>query len=275
MAFKPPDPPTMESTLPANPTPGADGMVTVGHLHVEAGVYGKFREAMLYDAKNPDTTTMVKSLIDGPKDTSVKEIAAKDAYTTPQANGNAEVSWNPNLMYVDGRGGCHSAAVILGHELDHANQYTHNPAQFTRDSNTPAGNYDDKEEQRVIDGWEKKTSLAVGEDVRHEHNLGQLTGSRGVTALMPMLHQTRNGNTSVVQNGYDQSGKIVSITGNTVVQDIGRGQTVSYPRDELAAIAQPGTLRVGEDLHVAAHTGQIQAQEIPSHSPAHAMGNAR
>jgi hypothetical protein len=57
----------------------------------------------------------------------------------------------------------------LAHEADHAVQANTNPGQYQNDSNTPSGDFKTKEEQRVIQGSEKKIAKDLDEPTRDTH----------------------------------------------------------------------------------------------------------
>ena len=61
------------------------------------------------------------------------------------------------------RGVVISATTALNHEGDHALQSVENPKQYSADLATPVEGYDNKEEQRVIEGSEQETAKALGE----------------------------------------------------------------------------------------------------------------
>ena len=65
-----------------------------------------------------------------------------------------------------------SPATRLEHEFDHAVDDSANGTEHRLRRKEPDGQYGNKEERRVIEGSEKKTSLANGEDVR-SHHLGK------------------------------------------------------------------------------------------------------
>lgn len=263
----PPAPPSMESLLPVHPALDANGMASIGCLHVESALYDRFRAAMIYDAKNPETVGVVKHLIDGPLATDVVHTDNRSTSTTPMLHGGATVHWNPDYMLIDGQGGRHSSAVIVGHELNHADHLNHDDFKYDRERTRGTGTppFTNREDQHVVEGWERRTSAAVGEAIRHDNASGELIMSRGVTSLEPILHQVRNGRLVDVKN-LDQSGRIVSVTADTVVQEIRKGESVSYPRNEIAALTTLKEPHVGDHLEVHVHGANVRALETPEHA---------
>lgn len=75
------------------------------------------------------------------------------------------VFWDPLAALKTTDGGTMSPALALGHEFDHALQDLLNLI-----NRQPTGDdYDDTEEQRVIDGAETEAASALGEDTRTDH----------------------------------------------------------------------------------------------------------
>jgi hypothetical protein len=265
---------TMAQTLPEKPTIEG-GFAVVGKLHVEAAHYGEFREAMLYEAKNPETLTIVKSLVDGPKQTTVTTNTTADNSMTPKANGDAAVHWDPTQMHIAANGAQRSPATRLGHELDHAEEWTHHPQRLLDNAKTSDPKYGNLEEKRVITGWERRTVPEIGEGVRTDHDYGKGNfTSKGVTSHEPVLHVTREGHTTAIADGYSQDGKIKEITADRVVQEVGRGNIVAYNRKELEAYVDPTKLqeaqRTGESVHVGVSDGKFQERPTlqTPHEPA-------
>jgi hypothetical protein len=62
-----------------------------------------------------------------------------------------------------------SPALALLHEAAHAFRAVKDPDGLRRDAATPDLQYDNKEERRVIQGWESGTGLAIGEILRFDH----------------------------------------------------------------------------------------------------------
>ena len=73
------------------------------------------------------------------------------------------ISWDPNKGLLTNEGVVISATTIVNHEADHALQQLENPNQKKSDKATKVAGYDNKEEQRVIEGSEQETAKALGE----------------------------------------------------------------------------------------------------------------
>jgi hypothetical protein len=225
----------MADMLPEKPTI-KDGYAQLGNLRVQAEKYSEFREAMLYEAKEPGMAGVIDRLEKGPNKTSVLMNDHADNQMIPHANGRAEVHWDPKHMHIAENGAKRSPATRLAHELDHADEWTHDPQRLLLNASTPDDKFGNLEEKRVITGSERRNVKALGEGQREDHGHGKGDYEcRGVTSAEPVLHQTRDGKTTEIRDGYSQSGKL-SIDGDTVKQEIGRGQTVSYRRDEFAGM---------------------------------------
>ena len=262
---------TMKELLPEKPDI-KDGMAQLGNLTVQADKYSKFREAMLYESKNPEMTTIVERLEKGPYKTTVTMNNENNNETEPCKDGNANVHWDPSRMHVAENGSKRSPATSLAHELDHADQWTHDPQRATIHKSTPAGDYGNLAEKAVITGTERRNVTALGEGIRYGHQHDTPLETRGVTSTEPVLHQKRGGVTSDVPNGYMQTGKI-TIDDDKVVQDIRSGQHVTYPRAECDALFGAAALeKAAADRnpvtissaggHVQMKEGRSQGQEV-------------
>jgi RHS repeat-associated protein len=80
-----------------------------------------------------------------------------------KAGNYNEVSWAPNVGLETTNGVVMSPATLLEHEADHALRFAKTPGTAIREGNLPRENYDNKEEQRAIQGNEQKTALKNGE----------------------------------------------------------------------------------------------------------------
>nr|WP_315247349.1 DUF6443 domain-containing protein [uncultured Flavobacterium sp.] len=99
--------------------------------------------------------------------------ARKETITIGAIEGNSQfdpgtnkISWDPNKGLLTNEGVMLSATTILNHEADHALQELVNPEQKKADKDPVTGKvdgYDNKEEQRVIEGSEQETAKALGE----------------------------------------------------------------------------------------------------------------
>jgi hypothetical protein len=252
---------TMAGELPEKPKIEG-GFAVVGHLRVEASHYGQVREALIYESKNPETTAIVKSLVDGPKTTTVTINHTADNSMTPLGNGNAEVHWDPQKMHIASNGAQRSPATRLGHELDHAEEWTHHPQRLIDNAKQTDPKYGNLEEKRVITGWERRTVPMIGEGIRYDHDYGKGNfEAKGVTSHEPILHAKINGHDTTLSNGFSQDGKIVAITADKVVQDMGHGTKIEYNRAELEAYVDPAALQAartsGQSVHIGVGDGKF------------------
>ena len=85
-----------------------------------------------------------------------------------------------------------SPAILLNHEVDHANQHDKKPGQYQKDR-TPGSDsqYDTKEERRVITGSEQETARKTGEIetrevTRKDHQPGTLFRTTGPDSNRPV-----------------------------------------------------------------------------------------
>jgi len=255
---------TMDQLLPEKPVI-KDGKAQLGNLTVEADKYPQFREAMMHESKNPEMNALVERLEKGPYKTNVTTNEVSNNEMEPQMNGNAEVHWDPKHMHVASNDAKRSPATRLAHELDHADEWTHNPQRLITNANTPDDKFSNLEEKRVITGSERRNVKAIGEGQREDHSAGKGEfNSKGVTSAVPVLHQTRGGVTTELADGYNQTGKI-SVDGDNIKQDIGRGQSVNYPRAEFEGLvgknAVDQAVAGGKPVTVAVQGGEFKMQE--------------
>jgi hypothetical protein len=183
----------------------------------------------------------------------------------PKGNGSAEVHWDPKHMHIAANDAHRSPATRLAHELDHADEWTHDPQRLLLNASTPDDKFGNLEEKRVITGSERRNIKKLGEGQREDHDHGKGDFEcRGVTSVEPVLHQTRDGKTTEIRDGYSQSGKL-TIDGDTVKQEIGRGQTVSYRREEFEGMVGQKELAQavasGKPFNVAVTGGEFQIKE--------------
>jgi hypothetical protein len=168
-------------------------------------------------------------------------------------------------MHIAANDAHRSPATRLAHELDHADEWTTHPQRLLLNASTPDDKFGNLEEKRVITGSERRNIKALGEGQREDHDHGKGDFEcRGVTSIEPVLHQTRDGKTTEIREGYTQSGKL-SIDGDTIKQEIGRGQTVSYRRDEFEGMVGSKELEQavasGKPFNVAVSGGEFKMTE--------------
>jgi len=76
-----------------------------------------------------------------------------------KANSYNKVSWAPNVGLETTNGVVLSPATLLDHEADHALRFAKTPGTIIREGELHRKDYDNKEEQRVIQGSEQKNSF--------------------------------------------------------------------------------------------------------------------
>ncbi|MFZ1939357.1 MAG: hypothetical protein WAU67_09695 [Terracidiphilus sp.] len=80
------------------------------------------------------------------------------------------VSWDPSKAIRDTHGNTISPALALYHEMVHGLGDKANSAAFDRRVNTPAGVFDNREEQRVIQRYENPAARQLHEGIRDSHH---------------------------------------------------------------------------------------------------------
>ena len=87
----------------------------------------------------------------------------------PNLDGSCEVHWDPQHMHVADNGAKRSPATRLAHELDHADEWTHNPQRLLTNSGVADDKFGNLEEKRVITGSERRNVHALGGGQREDH----------------------------------------------------------------------------------------------------------
>ncbi|MEN2403179.1 RHS repeat-associated core domain-containing protein, partial [Flavobacterium sp. MC2016-06] len=94
------------------------------------------------------------------------------------SSNSKTIKWDPTQGLLTNEGVVISATTALNHEGDHALQSVENSKQYSSDLATPVEGYDNKEEQRVIEGSEQETAKALGEikegEVTRKNHRGDL-----------------------------------------------------------------------------------------------------
>lgn len=267
---------TMDQLLPEKPTV-KDGFVELGNLKVQADKYKEFRDALVYESKNPEMNGIVENLEKGPRKTTVTMNTSSHNDTKPRASGDADVQWDPTHMNIAGNDAKRSPATRLAHELDHAEHYERDPQQHMILRAAKDKDFANLEEKRVITGSERRNVHALGEGERDSHHTGKGNFEvKSVTSTTPVLHQTRDGATTEVPASYNQTGKI-GLTDDSVVQDIGRGKTVQYDRKEFEGLVGKTALESaahdGKPMNVSIADGEFKLSE--ARTPAREVDHAR
>ena len=119
----------------------------------------KFRAAIMYlHEHNADG---IIAQID--KSSTIIYITERVGEASAFSKTKKTIYWDPNMGVLTSSDKKMSPAAVLNHEADHTLQYLKNPDKFAQDSKTLDPDYNDKEEMRVITGFEQKTALALGE----------------------------------------------------------------------------------------------------------------
>ena len=115
--------------------------------------------AYIYDTKNGGWDNLkIAATNPNLKISMVESILGENSY---DPNQNA-VFWDPNLAFE--KDGLHySPATGLEHEFDHAVDYQLNPKEHSNRVGQKVPQYENAEEERVMNGSEYKTALANGE----------------------------------------------------------------------------------------------------------------
>jgi len=169
-----------------------------------------------------------------------------------------------------------SPATRLAHELDHAEHYERDPQQHMNLRAAKDKDFGNLEEKRVITGSERRNVQVLGEGERLSHHAGKEFEVKDVTSTTPVLHQTRDGVKTEVPASYNQTGKI-SLTDDSVVQDIGRGKTVQYDRKEFEGLVGKNAVEAaahdGKPMNVSIAGGEFKLSE--ARTPAREVDHAR
>lgn len=136
------------------------------------GDVNSFQQAAAYLSRDLGMATIIRDLSSSETTYTIfaREINPRNTGYKPSSH---EIYWNPRIASECprdfGGNGTRSPALILGHELAHAdNPWYQAILAFIRDKD-----YDNLEEKRVIEGPEKAAALTLGEGVRHTHRPGR------------------------------------------------------------------------------------------------------
>jgi hypothetical protein len=126
-----------------------------------------------YDVKNGGGDNLKEAATNPNLKISITEVKTLGSDMYYNDNGNDVIYWNPFEATETEEGLTFSAATALEHEADHGVQAAKDYAALREREKTYDAHYDNKEEQRVITGSEKKTAKANGEfkegQVRKSH----------------------------------------------------------------------------------------------------------
>ncbi|GGH31410.1 RHS repeat-associated core domain-containing protein [Sphingobacterium alkalisoli] len=94
--------------------------------------------------------------------------------------GDPVIDWNPNLakeVETNKGNAVLSPATLLEHEADHAKFGSENREEYKSNGSAKDGQYDNKEERRVITGSEKRTGQALGDLKEGEYRTNHKGGA--------------------------------------------------------------------------------------------------
>ena len=136
-----------------------------------------FITAYLYNAKNGGGKNIIKAATNDKYNIHLYDGANSPEFGNPNThsfswNGQNIVRWQ-SRMGLKFDEGYQSPATSLEHEFDHAVDKRNNPSAHrdrVSDRGEQYSNYDNAEEMRVIEGAEKETAKANGENIRHHHH---------------------------------------------------------------------------------------------------------
>jgi len=275
-----------------------------GGLKVDKALAPDFEKAQQYLAKSPEGLAALQALENAKGGVTVVGATDKNDYYDPRPTPH-EIHWDPKSAILNADGSSISPAIGLLHEQGHAIEYANHPDRYVAQTGTANKRYDNAEEQRNIQGLEKRVATDLGEGLRQDHG-GIPYRSLGPTsrAAEPHTPLTANeiqpmlANQLAIQkmHGYDVSstptpaaadikpfdgktphtGTIVHVDGNTVVQSIGRGQYVSYDvqRDLHGKLPPENTPGVsiskdGYSSHVTYDVNELPKAPPEHQAPAH------
>ena len=153
---------TTESTLPCRPTL-PEAALQYGSLSVPTSATRVFDAAVNYLRGDAIERDLIDRLEHSPTNVRLNIIHdGNDSYDPL----HHQINWDPYSALRTTCGGHQSAALGLGHEIDHA---TFDPRKAAQLANTYDPNFDNLEEKRVITGSETHAAHTLGEDARHDH----------------------------------------------------------------------------------------------------------
>lgn len=137
-----------------------------GSVRVERGIADAFVRAERYLSRDAEAVAILYHLERGARAVTVRAI--RDGNDRFDADASA-IAWDPHSALRTTSGGRQSPALGLLHEEDHAYARERAPVRTDRELATSDGAYDNREEERVIRGSERRAALRLHESVRHDH----------------------------------------------------------------------------------------------------------
>lgn len=149
--------------LTSVPPRADEAFIHYGSLAVPKSAAPLFDRAVAYLQRDAVERTLIDKLENST--TSYQLVITHDGDDSYNPSTH-RIDWDPFSALRTTCGGRQSAALGLGHEIDHA---TFDPRQGQRLAATYDPNFDNLEEKRVITGSEAHAARTLGEDVRHDH----------------------------------------------------------------------------------------------------------
>jgi hypothetical protein len=274
---------TVEALL--TPTgPPVDGLVQLGNLRVQSGIFDDFKKAQEYVGKSSEAVSQLYGLVHGRTEVDVRSTdVGRDEFGG--RDGKPTISWAPQGALLNTDGSQLSAAMGLLHEEGHANRWLSDPAAYARDTqHYPNGSAEQRtwttpEERRNITGLEHRVAAELGEGRRDDHH-GQPYTAHGPVSIESEGHhlvaeriaelKAQGINAPPVANdihavvAYDHrahTGSFVNIGRGEVAQHIGRGQYMVYNvESDLHKIKPPEGVILDVDAK-----GQMPRVQEPTH----------
>ena len=153
---------TTDTTLPRRPT-RTEPALPYGSLSVPKSATGAFDTAVKYLQGDAIERGLIDKLERSPTNFRLNIIHDGNDSYDPMRH---QINWDPYSALRTTCGGHQSAALGLGHEIDHA---TFDPRKAAQLVSTYDPNFDNLEEKRVITGSERHAAHTLGEDARHDH----------------------------------------------------------------------------------------------------------
>ena len=237
-------------------TPDAQGFYHLGTLLVHKDEMRHFN-ALQHDltARNPEALAALYHMEHAPdKNVTFRVTSDTDRGDRFDPNTNT-IYWNPNTMVRDAfdKERVSAASAALHEEMHWAGRDVGSTLQ-----KIPAGNWENREEKRVIEGTEARDMMAQHRALRHSH-YGWALSTDKVDSITPSLTTTQNGVTREMRAPYAQSGHVMSINndGTTTFAIRGEGK---HPDHQVAYKTEQLSLAMG---------GQPNAQHVLRDALAH------
>ncbi len=234
--------------------PDARGFYHLGTLLVHKDEMQQFG-ALQHDLtlRNPEALSALYHMQHAP-DKAVTFRVTGDADRGDRFDPNTNtIYWNPHTMIRDAYNTHRvSAATAALHEETHwAGRDVGNTLQ-----RIPAGNWDNREEKRVIEGTEARDMMAQHRAQRHSH-YGWALASDTIDSIMPSLTVTQHGVTREAHAPYVASGRVMSVDadGTTTIAIRGDGthpdHRITFKTEQLS-LAMDGESNARNTLRNAA-----------------------